>query len=498
MSKAKKSETALTPYEQELRKAITKVREYKTIAEANIVSLFWKNPELMYAHNIKLEDLHENMWKVYWTVANEIFIKEKKILDEVTVNFYLEKHPKLKDKLDEFGGYDNIISTGEYVKEDNLEGYIQELQKWKVVIQMLNKKFPIYDRISEFADMTAEDIYDEYSFMLNHIFVNIETDVKGYDLADGLEDLIDRLDEGFMIGLEYYNMPLLNHETGGRLCGNLDMVSAISNLGKSTIARNLCIPSAISKREPLCIIINEESVDKTKQEMLVWVANIILKHDVQKYVVRDGKFTDETKNVLKESAQWIRDNANDGLVRIVPFQRYSVELAMKVISKYSHAGYKHFIIDTMKLNANSNGEMAWMELQQSTVKLYDLIKPSNLNVHVLFTYQLGKAAVKQRYLTQDSLGVSKSVIDVVSTAILARAVHDDEFEGGKNELKVFRLDGKNNRTKIPVKLSKDKSYLIFFIAKNRSGSTSHQIIVEVDFSRNKIAEIGICHVPVDF
>jgi hypothetical protein len=152
----------------------------------------------------------------------------------------------------------------------------------------------------------------------------------------------------------------------------------------------------------------------------------------------------------------------------------------------------------MKLNADSKGEMAWMELQQSAVKLYDLIKPSNLNVHVLFTYQLGKSAIKQRHLTIDSLGVSKSVVDVCSGAILARAVHDDEFEGGKNELKVFRLDGKHGKTKIPVKLDRDKNYQIIFIAKNRAGSTSYQIVIENDLSRNRITEVGICHVPVDF
>lgn len=489
----------LTPYEQELASAVKKIKEYKIIAEANVVSLFWKLPDLMYSYqNVKLSDISENMWKVYWQVAHDIVIKENKTLDDITVGFYLEKHPKLKAKFEEYGGYDKIVSAGEYVNEDNIESYVIDLQKWNVVIAMLKQKFPIADRISEFVDMKIEEIYDEYSIMLNHIFSNAETDVKSYSLSEGLDELIDKLDEGIMLGLDYSNMPLLNKETGGRLLGNLDILSAVSNLGKSTIARNMCIPSAIKNNEPLCIIINEESVDKTKQEMLVWVANIIFGYDLQKYYVRDGKFTPEIKDMLKKSAQWLKENADNGLVRIIPFQRYSVELAIKVISKYAHAGYKYFIIDTLKLNANSKGEMAWMELQQSAVKLYDVIKPSALNVHVLFTYQLGKSAVKQRYLTQDSLGVSKSVIDVCSTGIFVRALHQDEYEGGKNELKVFRLDGKNGKTKIPVKLNKEKNYQVFFIAKNRAGSTSYQIVVENDLSRNRMAEVGITVVEMDW
>lgn len=496
---AEKKQRELTPFEQELKKAIAKVREYKTIAEANIVSLFWKNQDLLYSYsNIKLEDLSENMWKVYWQVAHDIVIKERKVLDEITVNFYLEKHPKLKLKFEEYGGYSKIVDTGDYIREENLHGYVLELQKWNVVLNMLKNKFPVESRINEFVDLTVEQIYDEYSLMLNHIFANAETQIKSYSLSDGLDELIEKLDEGIMIGLDYYHMPMLNHEIGGRLCGSLDLIGAVSNLGKSTIARSLCIPSAIEKKEPLTIIINEESVDKTKSEMLIWVSNIIFKQDVQKYIVRDGKFTDETRAILKKSAQWLRDNADDGLIRIIPFQRYTVELAMKVIAKYAHAGCKYFIIDTMKLNANSNGEAAWLDLQQSSVKLYDLIKPENLNVHVLFTYQLGKAAVKQKYLSQDSLGMSKSVIDVCSSAILVRALHQDEFEGGKNELKVYRLDGKSGKTRIPVRLDKDKIYHIFFISKNRAGSTSYQIVVEADMSRNRFTEVGICTVIQDW
>lgn len=489
----------LSAFEQELASAMAKIKEFKVIAEANVCSIFWKNPELMHTRtSLKLEDFSTNMWKVYWSIANTIVIKESKVLDEITVNFFLTKHPKLLEKFNEYGGYEKISEASTYVNESNLDAYIKEIKKWNVVLNMLKQKFPVAHRVSEFVDMGIEDIYDEYSVMLNHIFANAETETPSSSLSEGLYELIDRLDEGVMVGLDYYNMPLLNKETGGRLLGNLDLVSAVSNLGKSTIARNLCIPSAIANREPLCMIINEESVDKIKQEMLVYVSNIIFHQDVQKFVVRDGKFTPETKEILLKSAKWIEENANDGLIRIIPFQRYTVELACKIISKYAHANYKYFIIDTLKLDSNSKGEMAWMELTQATVKLYDLIKPSGLNVHVLFTYQLGKSSIKSKYLSQDSLGTAKSVIDVCSTAILCRALHQDEMAGGRRELKVYRLEGKNGRTKIPVTLSQDKNYQVFFISKNRAGSTSYQIVVENDLSRNKIIEVGIAHCEQDW
>ena len=61
------------------------------------------------------------------------------------------------------------------------------------------------------------------------------------------------------------------------------------------------------------------------------------------------------------------------------------------------------------------------------------------------------------------------------------------------------MEGKNGKTKIPVKLDKEKHYQILFLIKNKEGSTGqYQIVVEHDMSRNIMKEIGITNVPVDF
>ena len=112
---------------------------------------------------------------------------------------------------------------------------------------------------------------------------------------------------------------------------------------------------------------------------------------------------------------------------------------------------------------------------------------------------LNPSPVKQRYYTQDNIGMSKNIIDVASTCIMIRDLYDDEYTGEKRELRVYKLEGKNGKTKIPVKLDKDKHYQILFIIKNREGSANrYQVVIEHDMSRNIIKEIGITNVPVDF
>ena len=95
--------------------------------------------------------------------------------------------------------------------------------------------------------------------------------------------------------------------------------------------------------------------------------------------------------------------------------------------------------------------------------------------------------------------MSKNIIDPASTCLMIRDVYDDEYPGEKRALDIYRTEGKNGKSKIPVHLDKNKRYQIIFIIKNREGSANtYQIVVEHDMSRNIMKEIGRTHVPIDF
>jgi replicative DNA helicase len=499
---SKSKEREISPYEQELINAVKKVKEYKLSAEANICSIFYKNFELLYAYdNLKLEDFSNNVWKVYYTIAYDIIVKEKKqSLDEITVGLYLEKHDKLKAKYEEYGGYDTIEKAKEYVKEENMTGYINELYKWNAVLKLLKMKFPVYDKLSEFADMEAEDIYTYYESKLNHIFVNIEGEVKSYDASDNIDQLIEELDEGFAVGLPYCNLPMVTKETGGMLCGNITLIGGLSNVGKTTFARNAIIPSIIENNERIVIMLNEDGLQKWQREFLVYISNNILKYDLQKYIVRDGKYSPDVKEILYKSAEWLKQHKKDKRITIIPFKRWSTPQAIKIMKKYSALGVSHYLIDTFKNDAGNTSDNSWLTMMQKMVDLYDIVKPEVKNLHLTCTFQLEKGrTARQRYYTQDNVGLAKNIIDPTSTCIMIRNLFEDEYPDGKNEIKVYKLEGKNNRTKIPVKLNKDKQYQVIFIVKSREGSANlYQVVAEHDLSRNILKEVGICNISVDF
>lgn len=487
-------------HDKDILESVKQIKEYKKACEANIVSILWKEPDLFYTYDgLKLDDFTYNEWKVYWTIGKEIVINEEKpSLDDITVGLYLEKHPKLKEKYEEYGGFNTIDKAKTYVDTNNIDGYIKEFKKWNVVLELVRRKFPVQDRIKDFVDMSGEDIYEEYEALLNHVFINIEYEDKTYDIADGIDELIDELNEGAIIGLPYYNSPMLTKEINGHSLGDIVLVGGLSGMGKSTFVRNTTLPSIITNDEKIVIMINEEGKSKWQRELIVWVANNIYKTDLQKYTVRDGKYDEETMVLLRKSAQWIKDNKNKVILK--PFEKYTTSQAIKTIKKYASMGVSYFVLDTFKADsADATSDSFWFNMQQNMVDLYDIIKPESKNVHLTVTFQLSKNSSKQRYYTQDNIGVAKNIVDVASTCIMIRKLFDDEYEGGKKELQCYRLEGAKKTSKIPVKLKRDKHYQVLFIVKNREGSTNeYQIVIEHDLSRNTYKEVGIAHVEPDF
>ena len=491
----------LTPFEQETIEVLKQINEYKLAAEANVVSIIYKEPDLLRETNLTLDEFHNNAWRVFFTIASDLILVEKKnILDIVTFNLYLEKHKKLAAQAEGYGGYDAIESAMSYVKTENFDGYVHDLRKFNALVRLAKLGFPIpKERLSDFNDMTAEEIYDEYTAYLNDTFVNIDQDVKSYDISYNIDKLIEELDKGLAIGLPYYNMPILTKETGGQYIGSITLVGGLSNVGKSTFARTSILPSIIKEQEPIVVMLNEDGLAKWQRELLVFVANNVIGFDLQKHIVRDGKYTSEIKQALNDAAQWIKEQTQNHIITVVPFKKYQTEKAIKTILKFSSMGVKYFLLDTFKMDAGKVTENSWLEMQQNMVAINDVIKPEAKNLHIMITFQLSKGSVKQRYYTQDNIGVSKNIIDPASTCIMIRDLYDDEKTGENRELKVYKLEGKNNKTKIPIKLEKEKRYQILFIVKNREGSANqYQIVVEHDMSRNIMKEIGICNVPIDF
>lgn len=486
----------LTPFEKEQGEVAKQILEYKLGSEASIVAMIYKNPDLLRETNLELNSFHHNVWKVYFEIARSLIIDEKKVtLSEIDVGLYLERHPKLRAKYDDYGGFQTIENAGAYTKEENFDGYVRDLRKWNTIAKLVKQGFPVKNRLSEFCDMSAEEIYQEYEGYINHIFSNIDHEIKSYNALEGLHELVEDLNAGDNIGLPIC-AELLNKEIGGLKRGNIYSLTAPSGAGKSTILINYILPSMLQHNERCCVFINEEDVKKVKKELLLYCCTNILKHPIQKVQLRDGHFDKETLETLHKAADWLEEQDRNHNLIVIPLEHYTTDIVIKLIKKYKNLfNIDYFILDTFKESSDSKEE-GYREMLKSSVRLYDLIKPACLNVCLIMSMQTSKSSLRNRHLTNMDIGQSKSVVDVFSVSLLCRRAEPDEYKDEKKELKCFRIEGK---TKLPFSLDKDKYYMLFFIAKNRFGNTdTYSIVSEIDLSTNRFKDVGYCVVPEDW
>ena len=493
---AEKNTNKITPFEKQQAEAAKQIFEYKLGAEASIVSMIYKNPDLLRETNLSLNDFHHNCWRVYFEIAKDLIINEKKItLSEVDVGLYLDKHPKLADKYyNEYGGYQTIENAGFYIKEENFDSYVRDLRKWNTVAKLVKHGFPCDKaRLSEICDMSAEDLYDEYTVYLNDIFANIDNNIKSYNGFADMKNLIDELDAGKNVGIPFANCEILNRETGGMLGGNIIGFGASSGVGKSTLSINYIFPTIMKHDLKALFIINEEDESKFRKEALCWYCTNVLKHPIPKRVLRDGRFDKETKEVLYKAAEWFEGEKEKRHITIIPLEQYTARTVIKLLKKYTKMGCDVIVLDTLKESFDSRDKESWKSLMTDCVDFYDCIK--HTNTCMVITYQLVKN--KSKYLTNADIGISKGILDIFSVNIFFRRPLQTEYEGGKDELYCYNPI-KNTNSRLEFKLNKDKHYMIGFISKNRYGMSDIQIISEADFSINQYKDLGYAVVTQDF
>lgn len=494
-----KKNTIQSAWEKECQKINKKIAENSLSSEANVCAILWKQSDLYNTYdNLSLDDFQSNVWKVFFEIGRQIIVEEhKKVLDELTVEFYLQRHEKLKAKFDEYGGYSTIEQAKEYVEVENFDGYIKDLKKFKTLKTMNELGFPVAKNFSKYVDMSLEDIYHYFDALLNHTFINAETEIKTYNVADGIFDLINKMDEGQKFGIPLSGSDLLSNQIAGLQKGQIYFLSTSSGVGKSFLMCRWLLPTIIKEKKKICMIINEEDETRIQTELLVHFANNVLGGHITKTELRNGGFSQETKDLLYKSAEKIRELKDSNCITIIPLESYNADIAIKSIKKYANLGVEYFCLDTLKLGNDAKSEQSWLALQCDLVKMYDIIKPKAKNVALFITTQLGKQSLTQRYLTNFSIGISKNIIDVASVVILGRLVLDDEKGDEKSSIRCFRVEGRN--TKIPFKLDPNKHYIALFISKNRFGSANgSQIIAEIDYNTNYYKEVGYANILPDY
>lgn len=484
-----------------------KIAEKNIITECNVVATLWANPELYleYSSDIDADMFKSQIWNTYYSIGEQMAKKGFKHIDEVSVSTYLEDKHELRDLFNNLGGYSKIEIALDMVNVINLQAHIETLKKSSSVFEYVSKLALTEAGIDKL--MTLDSVDEIYSFLtirLNDVFKN--TSMAGSrtgKLVDDLDNLIETANKGLNRGIPF-DSPILSDEVGGICLGQIILAGGLSGTGKTTFTQELHLSAMWERQESTVCILNEQPREKWQQQFLTWIINnkILPRDSKEKFTSkrwRDGGFTEREIELLYQAKTMLEDKIDGNLIIIEELESYSQKNAEKIIKRYAHLGIKYFVIDTFKVSSDHKGDMFWFSMQEDMRKFDDLVKPSNLNVNLWVTLQLEKGAVFKRYLTGANIGMAKNVVDVASVSLLMRAVRNDEFEGGKNEIKVIKPISKECKTSGEIiKLDPNKHYVIIFIDKNRNGEAqTYQIVAEQLLGTLEYKEIGITDIPFD-
>lgn len=513
--------------------------------ESRLISCMWKNPELFLETDLTKDDFSHNEWRTVFIIGQDLVKKDgaKVLQDAQAVDSYLSKHKKLAEvwnSIDGDGSFLRVTEVTSHMNTDNYEVYLTNFKKLKIILRLVEEKILIIDEktLSTLMDMTIDDLYYNYEEKINQIFSTSTTKEKVYDIYTGIEESIERWNEGEAMGLLLNGLEGFSRSIGGIPNGGVSLIGGISNSGKSSVVRNTIFPMAVPSQEQwdeynefvkeekikqadfekqgieyeidkpdfpnkTVIFMNEEGIDKWQRELLVWVVNNkVLNGDnnpkVHKKTLVEGDFKDkkfsENKNDtynkwLLEGVKWMRQYIPSQHIVFLPLEKFSTKDTIKRIKKYASQGYENFVIDTFKMDNTDDAKVdnnTRLQLVQNMTHLYNTAKPDGKNVRIICTVQLSKAYTLQRYLSQECLAESKNIIDVCALGIFIRRVWQDELAGGSKELRYKKYD--DNTTEYT--LAPNFNYILLFPVKTREGSCDRQCVAQVNWSTNEIKELG--------
>lgn len=488
-----------------------KFRHPSEIHEQLFIGYLWQTPSLYQkyrTHTIEQGTFTNEKWFFYYWLGKDMYENGVRTFDDVTTYSFVtsrkEKDGKgIKYYFEKFGEYETVRLLREEcrIDKENDEYHFSEIQKYETLrkfadsglINIHNSKL-----VNTLVKMNLQQLKMYFQFKHKEAFMNVNSgEVKEHNLIDGLDETIQKADEGEAMGLPFHETPRLNKKIKGWKEGTLMYLVLSSGMGKTSFGMYAAIMSLLHNNQKGIIFANEEGIFKWRMLLLATVASSILKTPISRNKLSEGHFDDKTRQKLINARDWLYEHRRD-MIKFVELTKYRIDDVISRIELYRPLGYKYVFFDTFKPEVSAGENARWQEFSDSAQRLYDAIKPDSNNCATLATVQL-KIGKEYRTLDLSSIGKSLEIVEVAGVVLMGRLIYHDEYEGGKNAIDAYNWDeefykatGKWKEKK--YELDPKKTYMLLFIAKNREGEADIGIVYEVNYTFNTWKEVAYFNV----
>ena len=429
--------------------------------------------------------------KFFFMLAKTIRKLGGNVFDQPSVLAFIEDKAQIKEKYNDFGGYEAISDLIDVVNSENTEQYYNELLKSNILLELNDRGFSIKNDYYKLKNMTLEELHSWYEYHLNNIFVKVEHKVKIENMGITNDD-IESFNSGADMGINISKyLPKINYMICGLPRKEMTYISGFQNVGKSTWSFIDYMCPVVEDGLKVMLVSNEQGIKNFKRLLMIHVLTRRLNY--WKIPLKKLK----SKNTCKEDlemqlkAQEIINNEYMPYLLFAEAFDYNINTTKKLIKTANARGCEVFAYDTFKLDSDGDGT-AYIGFINDSKSIFQEIKKTNMAG--VMTLQLKMGQKQRRILDLDMFANALGVSEVASESLMIRALQSDEYAGQKNECKVWNYvkgsDGGHTSIKEFVTLKEDKRYILVFHTKSRNSPTGVQVILEYNGDFCHYKEIG--------
>jgi len=462
--------------------------------ESLIVGSFYKKPSLFFEY----DDLIFQKWdftnddlRFLYNLIRTCYYREYKYIDETVINIEVNKNPEWKKRYEKIYGYKTIDRLINKVNLDHFPKYFKDLKKYNLLRELQRDGFPVEQKLNEFKDKEAEEIYRYFDYNLAKIYTHYHGTEDSIILGEDMPDVFEQWMVEPDIGMEIpYN--IVNDLIRGWRIGKLNAIGMHSGVGKSRYICSIVVHFGITLGLPILVIVNEQ--DKTEWDAMLLtsvVNNIFLsktKHIIDETKIVTGNLTEDEMKICREAAKYIKEKSKIYFQETQVFDFYSLRRILKV---HKLKGVDYFVYDTFKPFRDMKGA-TWEAFVQTSEMLKQLCgnaKKGGLDLGGWITFQLTDDTLFEKVLTSMSIASGKHIKHNFDFLMLSREIRNKEKDTLK--VKIHQRDSIFNGDIQELDLF--KRYYITFVDKNRGGKDHDRIISEVDKGGIVFKELGFAY-----
>lgn len=493
--------------------------------EILFVGSIYKQPDLLVEYGAYIRskyDFVDEATRFFYDNAEIMYKSHTQTFNKSTVLTFFASDTTKLNQFKKYGGYKILAEWVKLAVVEDMPKTYEVLKKYSLLREYERQGFNV-ERIlnhKKFETFSAIDIYRLIRGMTDRVHTVIMTNQESEILNSEVSDMVNQCLITPDMGI-HLPFPILNDSFRGIKYSTMMCTGMLSNAGKSRFMFRILANLALIKKHKVSVLLNEMSVIRMKQCLLVTCINndefqklhgvkitkrekeiaLGLYHDdkgelisrqrdewgefiesAEDFRARLNTYSQEYRNVIKV-AQWI-EQETEGLIYAKDvsscYDDKSLEHEIRKLNMVN--GVKLFFYDTLKNDTSTMGD--WAALKATTTMLSQLTR--ELDIFIYGSIQLTDEAnyIKPHELTSSQIGASKGIKHVLDNLLFFK-----EISPAEKKKYAYLQHNEDWGEAIPCDLQEDKRYYMCIVDKNRDGDKK-KLIFEVDLNLNTWNELG--------